>query len=64
MNKILLNAIKCKHCNNVLVSTHVHDFKFCSCGKVAVDGGKEYLRRLGELEDFEDLSITVEIKDE
>ena len=27
------------------MSTHVHDYKRCSCGAVAVDGGKEYMRR-------------------
>ena len=40
------NKIQCTHCNDIIESTHVHDFKYCSCKKVAVDGGKEYLRRL------------------
>ena len=33
-----------------------HDFKFCSCGACAVDGGHDYLRRCGNLEDWEELS--------
>lgn len=34
----------------------VHDFKFCSCGSCAVDGGHDYLRRCGNREDWEELS--------
>ena len=56
MEKILVNKIRCKKCNEVLESTHVHDFKRCKCGAVAVDGGKEYLRRCGYQEDWEELS--------
>ena len=56
MEKILVNKIRCKKCNEVLESTHVHDFKRCKCGAVAVDGGKEYLRRCGYREDWEELS--------
>lgn len=43
--KIKINKIKCNHCDDIIVSESVHDFKFCSCGTVAVDGGNEYLRR-------------------
>lgn len=32
------------------------DFKFCSCGSCAVDGGHDYLRRCGNREDWEELS--------
>lgn len=51
---ILSNKIQCKHCGDTIESFHQHDFKFCSCGAVAVDGGTSYLRRLGS--DFIDLS--------
>ena len=37
-------------------SAHRHDFKFCKCGAVAVDGGKDYLRRCGNREEWEELS--------
>ena len=50
--KIIRNAIRCKKCGEVIESKSVHDFKFCSCGACAVDGGHEYLRRCGELEHF------------
>jgi hypothetical protein len=33
------HALFCKKCNQTIVSTHVHDYKLCSCGSVGVDGG-------------------------
>jgi len=57
-NKMLLqNKIKCNLCGDVLESYHRHDFKMCSCQKCGVDGGIFYLRRLGNIEDYTDLSI-------
>jgi hypothetical protein len=53
---IKLNRIRCKLCNTTITSCSVHDFKFCKCGKCAVDGGHEYLRRLGYPENIEELS--------
>lgn len=38
------NAIKCNHCGDVVESTSRHDFKYCKCGTVFVDGGKDYQR--------------------
>ena len=38
-------------CKDIIESKHVHDFKWCSCKSIAVDGGLEYLRRVGNLED-------------
>lgn len=59
---IIRNAIQCKYCHDVIESTSVHDFKYCSCGACAVDGGHEYLRRLVKsMNDFIELS---EIKDD
>lgn len=56
MQKILVNKIKCKKCGDIIVSEHRHDFKYCKCGAVAVDGGQDYLKRCGYLEDMEELS--------
>jgi len=39
------NEIACKLCGNIIESTHRHDFKYCLCGEVFVDGGLDYLRR-------------------
>ena len=55
-NKILVNKIQCNKCKDIIESKHVHDFKWCSCKSIAVDGGLEYLRRVGNLEDIIELS--------
>lgn len=56
MRRIIHNRIRCKLCGDIIESKYTHDFKFCKCGAVAVDGGKEYIRRDGNEEDYEDLS--------
>ena len=56
MYKIIRNKIRCKKCGEIIESFSVHDFKFCKCEAVAVDGGHEYLRRCGNQEDWEDHS--------
>ena len=44
--------IKCLKCNDVIKSYSVHDFKWCSCRNIFIDGGDEYLRYGGKgLED-------------
>ena len=56
MEKIKVNNIRCRKCGDIIESLSVHDFKFCRCGAVAVDGGHDYLRRCGNLDEIEDLS--------
>ena len=55
--RIKVNKIRCNKCGEIIESKSVHDFKFCKCGAVAVDGGKDYLRRCGNREDWEDLFV-------
>lgn len=43
--KIKTNKIQCVHCGDIIESESVHDFKFCKCRAVSVDGGKSYLKR-------------------
>ena len=60
--KVLIkNAIRCKKCGEVIVSTYRHDFKTCSCGSCAVDGGFDYLRRCGNFDDWEECSEYKEV---
>lgn len=61
--KIIRNGIKCKLCGDILESKSRYDFKFCSCGKVAIDGGHFYLKRSGNPNDWEELSEVIEIND-
>ena len=43
--QIVLNRAKCLSCGDIIVSYNRHDYKSCSCGKLSVDGGQDYLRR-------------------
>lgn len=42
---ITTNAAVCHLCVEYIESKYGHDFKWCSCQNVAVDGGKNYIRR-------------------
>ena len=54
--KLKVNKIQCLNCKDIIESEFTHDFKWCKCSKVFVDGGKSYLRRGGCLEYIKDLS--------
>ena len=54
--EIISNKIKCKKCGDIIESKSTNDYKKCSCGTVAVDGGKDYLKRIGKEEDYIELS--------
>lgn len=56
MKKIIKNKIRCNKCGDEIESTHRHDFKYCKCGAISVDGGLDYLRRCGDLKCYTDLS--------
>lgn len=45
---IIQNAVICNKCETLIFSAHRHDFVECPCGNIAVDGGQEYLRRVGK----------------
>ena len=52
------HAIQCKKCLETIESKHRHDFKYCSCGAVGIDGGISAGNRiLGNKCDIEDRSI-------
>lgn len=59
--KIIRNSVRCLKCKEEIVSIHRHDFKYCSCGNIAVDGGKDYLKRSGGLDFYEDTSIVKDV---
>jgi hypothetical protein len=53
---IIQNAVTCLACGDFIVSKHRHDFVTCTCGAISVDGGQEYLRRVGDFGNAVDLS--------
>jgi hypothetical protein len=44
---IVQNAVICNKCDDFIFSGHRHSFVECKCGNIAVDGGQDYLRRVG-----------------
>lgn len=38
------SAIHCLKCDTVIYSKYRHDFHYCKCGSVSVDGGKDYFK--------------------
>jgi hypothetical protein len=56
---IISNQVECLKCGDKPWSAHRHDFRYCKCGAVAVDGGMDYLRRLGQPTDMKDMSLTI-----
>jgi tRNA(Ile2) C34 agmatinyltransferase TiaS len=61
--KIIRNSVKCHKCNEEIESKHRHDFRWCKCQNIAVDGGKEYLRRAGEGISDKSYTDTSKVKD-
>lgn len=59
--QIIKNSIRCKKCGDVIVSESRHDYKRCKCGSCAVDGGHDYLRRVGDHNSWEDISVVEEV---
>jgi len=60
--KIIKNAAQCNKCKDIIESKHRHDFKWCSCHSIFVDGGHSYIRRGGKTEDIIELSVSEETK--
>ena len=38
------NKVECLLCKDIIQSMHRHDFKWCKCKSIAVDGGADYLK--------------------
>ena len=52
------HAVRCKKCSDTIESFTEHDFKYCSCGAVGIDGGiSDGNRILGNPSDIENRSI-------
>ena len=57
------NAARCDGCGDTIESEFCHDFRTCSCGALAVDGGLAYARRLFKPEvPFTDLNEYEEVE--
>lgn len=45
---IWMNRIQCKKCKDIITSNNRHDYKYCKCKAVFVDGGSWYGRAGGK----------------
>lgn len=52
-NKIISNKAQCK---DIIELKDTNDLKRCTCGSIAVDGGLEYIKRIGNPDDVIELS--------
>ena len=60
-DRVIVNKAQCKLCGDIIESKTVHDFRFCKCGEIAVDGGKEYIRRVAnDMTNVIELSVIVQ----
>jgi hypothetical protein len=48
----LPNQATCRKCGVTIESKHRHDYVQCPCGAIAIDGGRDYQRRIGNPADF------------
>lgn len=52
------HAVHCKKCKTTIESITEHDYKFCPCGSVGIDGGiSDGNRILGSQSDMENRSV-------
>ena len=45
---VWLNQARCLKCGDVVRSKNRHDFRYCKCGNMHVDGGSWYIKRGAE----------------
>ena len=50
------NRARCRKCGTIIESKHRHDFVWCECRSIFVDGGLDYIRAGGNPQDFESLA--------
>ncbi len=54
---LIQNRAQCLFCYQIIQSTHRHEFVYCRCRRIAVDGGLAYARRVGQMEYINDLNV-------
>lgn len=57
-----VSAVKCLRCGDIVYSRSRHDFRWCSCESVAIDGGQgnSYCKVTGQPDQFEMTKINVD----
>lgn len=53
----LQSGIFCYRCKDLIYSVNRHDFRYCKCEACAIDGGKDYTKISGNIEDYQLVTI-------
>ena len=61
---MIITAHKCKFCEDILFSRAQHDYRTCSCGKLAVNGGLASLRTISRNHYPEKVELDLEVTEE
>jgi hypothetical protein len=62
MEKRTVDGIKCLVCGDKIWSRKVHDFKWCKCHSVAIEGGQRHIKVTGLENNYELVKINVEFE--
>jgi len=54
---MIVHAIRCNKCHDIIYSRTRHDFHYCFCGAVAIDGGFDYVSVIGYWKDYTDVPV-------
>ena len=54
-----VNAIVCPKCGDTIFSRTRHDYRSCSCGNLAIDGGFDYIKICGDIDHYKSKVINV-----
>ncbi len=57
MERLIRNRKKCLNCGDIIESTQRYHSVIFSYKRLIVDGGLDYVRVVGNLEEYEDLSV-------
>lgn len=56
---MLVSAIQCRDCLSIIFSRARHDFRWCKCKHVAIDGGRDYTKISGDIDNILSLAIDI-----
>jgi hypothetical protein len=51
------NRVKCKVCDDIVISDSSEEYTTCSCGSVKIRGGPYFLERIGDERDWVEMSV-------
>ena len=61
MKRIKKNAARCRKCGDIIESKSRTKVVRCSCRSIAVEGGRYYIKRQGDVADIEEMSEYEEV---